>query len=97
MSITKKDIEHLARLSKIALSENESESLVKDIEKILDHFEDIGGVDVNGIDPVTGGTLSKNITRDDNISPASDDEKKRLLNSFPKQEGNCLVVPSVFD
>ena len=73
--IHKKDVEHLASLARLELSADEAESLTKDLEKILDHFEELKEVNTEGVLPLTGGTSLQNIVRED-VAELNDDTGK---------------------
>ena len=94
--IDKKNLEHLADLSRIKLEFEKEEKLLKDMEKILEYFEELKSVDTEGIEPMAGGTTQKNIFREDgqNVKIATSSEK--LTEQFPKKENGFLKVPEVF-
>ena len=96
MHIKKDDVSKLARLARIALSDGEEVSLVKDFEGILGHFEDLQKVDVEGVVPVAGGTMAENVTRDDADEVSCDVSRDDLVGAFPNEEGEYLKVPPVF-
>lgn len=91
----KKDVEHLAEMARLELSLNETESLTKDLEKILDHFEELKEVDTEGVLPLTGGTNAKNITREDIAEETNDNGLGK--DQFPdKNDDGFLKIPAVF-
>jgi len=65
--ITKKTLEYLAELSRIELDKKNEEKLLEDLQKILGHFEELKSVDTENIEPMTGGTIEKNVFREDEI------------------------------
>ncbi len=94
--ITKKELEHLADLARIELHEHEKEKLLKDLEKILAHFEELKEVNTDNVIPVTGGTDLRNVLREDAV------QKNRLgpdeaRDAFPDEERGYLRVPPVFE
>lgn len=95
MAFTEEDVGRLADLVRIRLVEEEKSGLVKDLNKILEHFRDLGEVNTENIAPVEGGSLNRNATRADeeNLTPDAD---FALLTNFPQKDGNLLRVPSVF-
>lgn len=93
--INKEELKHLAKLSRIELSEKEEKKILKDLEEILDYFKEIQSIDTSKIAPMTGGTELKNVFRDD-------DERKKTnsrcgTESFPEEKNGLLKVPSVFE
>ncbi|MCP6720212.1 MAG: Asp-tRNA(Asn)/Glu-tRNA(Gln) amidotransferase subunit GatC [Patescibacteria group bacterium] len=94
-AIDKKTIKDLAELSRIKLTESEEKNLLSDLEKILDYFEELKEVNTDNVSPMTGGTFSRNIFRndeDDNSLP-----KERAIEAFPEKKKGFLRVPPVFE
>jgi len=94
--IDKKTLEHLAQLSRMELSEAESNQLLGDLEKIFVHFEELKALETDAVLAVNGGTDLKNVTRED------ESERKALsrdlaTKQFPKTKNGYLEVPHVFD
>lgn len=94
--ISKKDLEHLAELARIELHEHEKEKLLKDLEKILAHFEELKAVNTEGVIPVTGGTELTNVFREDELREERF-SPDRSVSAFPEKEGRHLRVPPVFE
>lgn len=88
------DIEKFARLAKIKLTTKESKELSKDLEGILNHFEELQELDTEKVLPMTGGTLLKNVFREDK------EEEYRIsggVENFPESKDGYLKVPKVFE
>jgi aspartyl-tRNA(Asn)/glutamyl-tRNA(Gln) amidotransferase subunit C len=93
--IGKKELKHLAELSRIELHEHEEEKIGKDLEKILKHFEELKEIPTEGVPPLTGGTLLKNIARADGEGSALSGVP--AVEAFPEAEKGFLKVPPVFE
>lgn len=86
-----KDIENLAELAKIELSDEEKDKLLKDLDGILDYVKQIREVDVPDIET---NYLLKNIWREDiNTSPVF--SKDLIINQFPDSKNNFLRVKKI--
>lgn len=98
-SINKKEIEHLAELAKINLTEKEEEKLVKNFQEILAYFDQLNEVDTENVEPMNGGTSSANIFREDekNIRDQINASAEDIIEAFPEKEGRFLKVPPVFE
>ncbi len=94
--IEKRELQHLAHLARIELREHEEEKLLKDLEKILAHFEELKEVNTEGVSPLAGGTELKNVTRGDEERGKPVDAG-RLVEAFPERERGYLKVPPVFN
>lgn len=105
MLITKKTLEYLAELGRIELEEKSEEKLLKDLQKILGHFEELKKVDTENIEPMAGGTIEKNVFREDGIIEADlrgkenleADLRGKLIDQFPQEENGFLKIPPVFE
>lgn len=93
--INKKLLEKLTNLSRIELGSNEGEML-EDFKKIVDYFEDLEKLDVEGVDPVSGGSDLINSFREDDSGDKRLDPKD-AIDSLPDKKDGYLKVPSVFD
>ncbi len=92
--ITRAEVLKLARLSKLELSEEEIDKFTKEFEEILDYFEQLKSVDVEGLDPTYQVTGLKNVKRKDElvnygVSP------QELLKNAPAQQNDQLKVRRV--
>ena len=92
--LTKKDLEHLAKLARIELKEGEEKKLQKDLGAILDYFKELQGLDTESVEPMAGGTELKNVVREDMAGGTNDTGKG--TEQFPDKNGGFLKVPPVF-
>ncbi|MBI2633830.1 MAG: Asp-tRNA(Asn)/Glu-tRNA(Gln) amidotransferase subunit GatC [Parcubacteria group bacterium] len=93
--ISEADIEHLAMLSRLGLSEEEKENLVPELARILDYVGELEKVNTGKIEPLAGGTDLFNVAREDISSMSRDSEA--LLKAAPSVENNFLKVPRILD
>lgn len=94
--LAKKDLKHLSGLARLELKENEEEKLLNDMQKILEHFEELKELDTTGVEPMTGGVFHKNVFRDDN-SGRSGLSAQTSIEAFPEVDGKFLKIPPVFE
>ena len=92
MTEKKVDIEALAKLARLELSEEESVKLEKEIPAILHFVETIQKVDVSG---TPSGSGLRNVLRDDNNPHESGMYSEALLKAAPSREGDRIVVKQV--
>ena len=64
MSISRSEVEHVARLAHLDLSEEETERMLRDLNGILDYVECLEGVDIEGIDPAHGESAETPLRED---------------------------------
>ncbi|HUX35492.1 MAG TPA: Asp-tRNA(Asn)/Glu-tRNA(Gln) amidotransferase subunit GatC [Candidatus Paceibacterota bacterium] len=93
--IDKKTIEYLAELARIKLDPEEEQKFIKDLKKILAHFEELESLDTSGVETMNGGTEIKNSFREDveriNTNQGSG------ADVFPESKDGFLKVPPVFE
>lgn len=89
------DVEYLAKLVRIDLTEAEKKKFSKDLDKILAHFKELQEVDTEKVRPMTGGTSLENVAREDD--PSKWNETGKGVKSFPENKGGYLRVPKMFE
>lgn len=94
--INKKSLEHLADLARLELSDKESEKFINDLQKILDHFQELQTVNTDNVVPMTGGTELKNVFREDGVTKSSLGPDL-AVEAFPERGKHWLKVPAVFE
>ncbi|MDI6821192.1 MAG: Asp-tRNA(Asn)/Glu-tRNA(Gln) amidotransferase subunit GatC [Patescibacteria group bacterium] len=93
--ISKKDLENLAELARIELKESEEKKLLKDLESILKHFDELKEANTKKVKPMTGGTFLENIFRSDESLSRLDPDG--AIKQFPEKTRGFLKVPPVFE
>ena len=94
MSFTKSDIEKLADLTRIKLSEKEKEKFKNQLSSILDYMKQIQEVDVSKVKPEFRLKL-KNIFREDIVDQYKNIEK--LTKQFPEKKDRLNKVKPVLE
>jgi aspartyl-tRNA(Asn)/glutamyl-tRNA(Gln) amidotransferase subunit C len=99
--IGKKELEHLAELSRIKLDPKEEEKLLADLGAILDHFKELQALDTANVAPMTGGTDLINVLRpdstDDGDGGRENTNRGAGVDAFPESKNGYLKVPPVFE
>ena len=93
MATTGIDIQALARLSRIALTEAEATAVAADLQHILDHFATLQTLDLEGVPPLTQPGEGPTVLRDDVAGPALD--RSEALSQAPAHDGAAFLVPKV--
>lgn len=86
-----KDINRLAELAKIEVTEAETDRFIVDIESVLEYVKKIESLDLRA---VSGRTDSINVMREDEVR-ASECEAKVLVSSSPDKEAGYIKVKKV--
>ncbi len=96
--LSKKEVEHIARLARIELSEDEKEKYEKDLSAILEFVEKLNEVDTSKVEPLTGGTDFKNIYREDRqVSKDLEKNQAKMIEAAPDREQRWIKVKKVFN
>ncbi|MCY4173903.1 MAG: Asp-tRNA(Asn)/Glu-tRNA(Gln) amidotransferase subunit GatC [Cyanobacteria bacterium MAG CAR3_bin_5] len=90
-SINRDDVRHVARLARLALPEEQIATITGQLEPILDYVSHLQSIDTTGVPPTTRAVEVVNVTRADQVIPAT--LREGLLNQAPQREGDLLVVP----
>ncbi len=94
MSITKEDVQHLAKLSSISISEEQIEPLMKDLDSIVNYFSQLDELDTDGVEPTYQCFEMQNVWRDDEIEEF-EANREDLLALTVESEDNQIKVPKV--
>lgn len=93
--LTPEDVNHIAQLAYIKLSDEESETMRSQLSDILGHFEALAGVDTDGVEPTGHTTDSNTVMRKDEAQPALDQED--VLRNAPDRDGEFVRVRPVLE
>jgi len=93
MSISKKEVKHVAHLARLYLSEEEKDLFTRQLSQILDHAGKIAQLNTSDVEPTSHVIPVKNVMREDKVKkPLS--QKEALLNAPEKEDGG-FVVPRI--
>ena len=93
--ISKKEVEYVAKLAKIEISEKEKEFLGEQLSKILDYIDKLKELNVEGIEPMREVGESKDVLREDKARASG--AKEDILNNAPLREGDYFKIPKVIE
>ena len=95
--LSQKEVEHITKLARIKLSEDEKEKYEKELSGILDFVEQLNEVDTSQVEPMTGGTDFKNVYRpDEQVSQDLENKQTEMIEAAPEQKDGYIKVKSVF-
>lgn len=99
-ALDKKLLEHLAALARIELYEREEEKFLRDLGKILEHFNELKELDTANVVSLSGGTQLHNVTREDSTTIGEvprEEEARSAVEALPEKERGFLKIPPVFE
>ena len=95
--LNKKEVEKIAELARLGINEEEKEKFAKDLSSVIGYIQKLSEVNVEKVEPMTGGTNLENVVRkDDETKDITNDEMKAdILNAAPNKENSYFKVPSI--
>lgn len=95
MSVDTRTVRHIAKLARIAVSDAEVEALAPELSNILGWIEQLGEVDVAGVEPMTAVIPNTLRLRDDIVTEG--DIQSDILANAPLAEHGFFAVPKVIE
>lgn len=95
MSLDKNAVKKVARLARIRVSEEETETLATELSKILSMVEQLNEVNTKGVEPMTSVIEMLAPLRDDAVTDGAMQQK--ILANAPEQTAGFFVVPKVVE
>ena len=95
MSIEKKDVEHVARLARLALTDAELEKMREQLNGILAYIEKLNELDTSDVEPTSHAVPMVNVMRDDEVGPCL--PRDEALANAPDRAGEFFRVPRIIE
>ncbi|MBI2119110.1 MAG: Asp-tRNA(Asn)/Glu-tRNA(Gln) amidotransferase subunit GatC [Elusimicrobia bacterium] len=95
MAISMKDVEKVARLARLALTEEEKENFRAQLSHILDYMEKLKKVDTSSLEATAHPFITKTGWREDQVFPWGEAEK--ILKNSPEKEETFFKVKKVIE
>lgn len=89
------NIDHVAKLSRLALTAEEKATFAQQLGNVLHHIEQLAKVDVTGIEPSAHAFAVHNVWQDDVARPGLPVDQ--ALRNAPAQRDNMISVPKVVE
>lgn len=97
MAISKEEVEKIALLARLGLTEEEKEIFSKQLSSILDYVEQLKEVKTDGVEPTAQVTGLENVYREDEIEASDKDTRDKLLKQAPVTKDDLIKSKAVFD
>lgn len=95
MSVDLHTVKRVARLARIAVSEEEAGRMAGELNAILGFVEQLNEVDVTGVEPMTSVTLMEMKKRQDVVTDGA--KAADIVANAPATEENFFLVPKVVE
>jgi len=89
------DIDHIAKLARLELTEAEKATFAQQLGEVLHHIEQLGKIDVSGVEPTAHASPVFNVWAEDVAQPGLSVEL--ALKNAPAQRDHMIVVPKVVE
>ena len=95
MSVSPEQVRHIAKLARIAMSDEELDRLLPELNNILGWVEQLGEVNTDGVEPLTAVIDQKLRLRDDVVTDG--DIRDEVLANAPEAQHGFFAVPKVIE
>lgn len=95
VKITKKEVEHVARLARLELSEEEKEIFTRQLNSILTYIEKLNELDTSKVEPTSHILPIQNVFKEDEIKESLPREK--ALSNAPDRTEEFYRVPRIIE
>ena len=93
MSISRQDIEKVALLARLQLTEDELSKMTTELAQIVGYVDQLGEVNTDGIEPMAHAIEIKNVFREDAVAPSL--PRDEALANAPHHDNRGYLVPAV--
>ena len=93
--ISKKDVEHVATLARLELSESEKAKFTEQLGAVLEYFEKLDAADTSEVAAIGQINGMENVTREDEIGEKYN--RDGILANAPEKEDGFIKVKAVFE
>ena len=93
MAISREEVEKVALLGRLLLSEEELDRMTRQLGDILGYIDLLSELDTEKVQPMAHALEVSNVLRDDRVRPSLDRES--ALANAPHRDDECYLVPAV--
>lgn len=97
MSLSREEIQGIAHLARVGLSDEELERVGKDLDSILEYVDRLQKVDTEGVPEAASPLVEAKDFRVDEVDACTDAEQALIVNNFPASQAGMLKAPAVFE
>ncbi|MBR1580341.1 MAG: Asp-tRNA(Asn)/Glu-tRNA(Gln) amidotransferase subunit GatC [Selenomonadaceae bacterium] len=95
MKVTQQDLDTVASLSRLRISDEERPEVLSQLDKFLTYVDNLQQVDTSNVEPTTYALPMKNVFRADEVKPSLD--RELALSNAPLKEDGYFKVPRVLE
>lgn len=91
--IQRTDVEHVARLARLRLTEEEVQTYTQQLGQILNYVHTLEAIDTDQVEPTAHALPLHNVFRDDEVKPSLN--REIVLEGTPEREGAFFKTPKI--
>jgi len=95
VALTREEVEHIANLARLALTEEEKERFREQLSAVLEYAARLRELDTDAIPPTATVLPLRNVMRPDEPRPPA--PREDILTNAPAAEENCFKVPAIWE
>ena len=95
MPITRQEVERVAHLSRLELSDDEREKFGGQIDAILGYMDKLNELDTEGVEPMVHGIEGEQLLRPDAVGVSL--PREEALQNAPESSEGCFKVPRIIE
>ena len=93
--ITIKDVEHVAKLARLSLTEEEKEMFTSQLSDIVSYMDLLNELDTENVEPMARAIPMVNVMREDEVRQSF--KRDQMLDNAPIEEDGFIRVPKIKD
>jgi aspartyl-tRNA(Asn)/glutamyl-tRNA(Gln) amidotransferase subunit C len=95
MKLSRQEVEKIARLARLSLSDEEIEQYRSQLSEVLTYVDQLNELDINDVPTTAQVTGQTNVLADDVVQDGGD--RQKLLKNAPATDGDSIKVKAVFE
>ncbi len=95
MAITRQEVEHVAHLGRLSLSEEELEKFAGQLDAIIEYMAKLNELDTEGVEPMLHGIEGRQVFRADVVGESL--SRDEALANAPEAGSGCFRVPRIIE
>jgi aspartyl-tRNA(Asn)/glutamyl-tRNA(Gln) amidotransferase subunit C len=95
MEISKQEVEHVAKLARLEITESEKDAFSRQLSGILTYIEQLKSIDTTGVEPTATVLEQTNVFREDTVRPSLPVE--HALANAPNAQDGYFQVPKILE
>jgi aspartyl-tRNA(Asn)/glutamyl-tRNA(Gln) amidotransferase subunit C len=95
MKLSREEVQHIARLARLGMTETELERFREQLSNILENFEILQPVDTTDVPPTAQAIPLQSVVRDDEVAPSLPPDD--VLANAPQRDGEFFRVKAVLE